>query len=136
MQFEVGDYRVSINITEPGVYILGEAGGTGKSFLYKLSKIAGEIGVASILSITYDSSKSTKDYIYTLAQAPQVIVIDRYDLFATREITDTLIELGSSKIVLVDVKRTLSLKANRFLKSAELKLERSEVIVNENTFDF
>lgn len=136
MQFEVGDYRVSINITEPGVYILGETGGTGKSFLYKLSKIAGEIGAASILSMTYDSSKSTKDYIYALTQAPQVIVIDRYDLFSTREITDTLIKLGSSKIVLIDVKRTLSLKANRFLKSAELKLERSEVIVNENTFDF
>ena len=96
---------VSIKIIlpdEPGIYNLGMRSGTGKTYLYKSLKQLSSFN-SNICAISYEDNSD--NIIEKLSNNQHtIIMLDRYDLYVTEEIKDTLDAIRKTKVVLVSCK--------------------------------
>lgn len=128
MQFKVGSVLVNIDLSN-GVYALDDDGATGKSYLYKLLLAYSRIN-QKVLALSYNADWGVNDYVKVLDRNKyQLVIMDRYDMYCSVEISRVLYSMEEEVIVLVDVKdwNKLSFCPNM----AEVDLEVGRINVSE-----
>ena len=58
--------------------------------------------------VTYVKDKKLQDEIIKLAINADIVFFDRFDLYATEELTSSLVELSKSKLIILDYKHKSS----------------------------
>lgn len=106
---EIKDVQVDIKVSGNGIYCLGFSGADGKTYLYRTLKAISEYKRESnsILALTYDSMW-TKQMITTKLKEHKwkYIILDRFDLYYSKEIITILKELQEDCVILIDLKNT------------------------------
>ena len=88
--------EISIKLSKPGLYELGQEGCTGKSYLCKLLT-----GIEDILVLSYDDRDFLMDKINKYK--PSIVIIDRFDMMVSERLLDSLSRLENT-YVLLDLK--------------------------------
>lgn len=128
MQFKVGSVLIDIDLSN-GVYALDDDGATGKSYLYKLLLAYSRIN-QKVLALSYNANWNVNNYVKVLNQNKyQLVILDRYDMYCSVEISKVLYAMEEDVVVLVDVKdwNKLSFCPNM----AEVDLEVGRINVSE-----
>ena len=97
--------RLKLNLNSSGIYRLDYKSAVGKTYLYKLLRSARTRDSNLCLCLTYDENLRTEDYIRLVTQTKcRIIILDRYDLFATGAVNVALVERASNTLILMDLK--------------------------------
>lgn len=94
MNIVVGDKIVCIELAA-GLYITDSVSGIGKTYLYKLIQAASALN-PRLLAITYNGRTHNNDVVLNLlcSSAFDFVVLDRYDMYKSREILEAAQHLG------------------------------------------
>lgn len=127
----VQDVEIKINITEPGVYCLGFDGATGKSYLYSMVEAYCKQSMSTdILAITYDSRINSAAITARLESFNgKIILLDRFDLYCTDDIIDSLVRKVNS-VVLLDLKSDIIWRKLP-VKFAKVHMQRNVIEVSK-----
>lgn len=118
VEYSLGEINIKINL-DNGVYIFGSGGGTGKTRLYELLKGLPKQYSVSIAS--YDDR--TNSVNYDIDWSSNVIMIDRFDLFISKEFCEHIKSALDDSIILCALKDYI--KFNEYgvkFKFADLEL--------------
>lgn len=113
MKFNVNDIELIIS-KEPGIYELGGASATGKSYLAELLKTAKILGIKTCV---IDELGREND----VDRDADLVFVDRYDYIKSKELFEKLISLNC--IVLVDCKHSCEL---------DIHAERARILLEED----
>lgn len=129
---EIKDVCVDIKVSGNGIYCLGFSGADGKTYLYKLLRAIAENKKESnnILAFTYDSMWTTEMIAIKLREHKwKYVMLDRFDLYYSKEIITILKDLQKDCVILLDLKNT---KVLRYIPNSLAKVkwtqEKVEVI--------
>lgn len=129
MTFDTG-IRVNIDISKNGVYVLGSESSSGKTYLAELCKSLNTTYDSMFNVVSYIAGADESIYKQLIDRKCRICIVDRYDMFASDELSEELRLLGEDHIVLVgckDICIARSLKAKR----AGIALTKDEVKVYE-----
>ena len=129
MTFDAG-VKVTIDICKNGVYVLGSDSSSGKTYLANICKSLSTIYDSVFSVVSYMSGVDESIYKQLINRKCRICIVDRYDMFASDELSQELRVLGEDHIVLVgckDIRIANSLKAKR----AGIALTKDEVKVYE-----
>ena len=101
-----GLININLEISTPGVYLLGDVGGSGKTFLANILSDLNDTG-EKVAVVTYKDGKVVVDGNLISAD---VIMYDRLDLYITSSLAKEIARFGEYKIVLVDLKNRVRYK--------------------------
>lgn len=106
VNIKLEEYEVVVDLPHAGMYTFWSVSASGKSYVAKLLKTANSLNVSNILCLTYDVCYDAESYVSKIKKKShhEIIYLDRFDLYATREIMDALVEVSNTTIVLMDLK--------------------------------
>lgn len=129
MKFNAG-VLLNVDICKNGVYVLGADSSSGKTYLANICKSLSTIYDSVFSVVSYMSGVDESIYKQLINRKCRICIVDRYDMFASDELSEELRLLGEDHIVLVvckDIRIARSLKAKR----AGITLTKDEVKVYE-----
>lgn len=119
---------LNINLTN-GVYWLGYESATGKTRMKCLMEVENEID-RKYLYISQDDNIDELELLKSKVEIYDIIFIDRFDMYYSKEFIDFLNLIYDSKIILLDVKDYYLLNMIKY-SDAMIQLTKDGVVVDE-----
>ena len=129
INIDLNDISLKLNL-ENGIYSFVPINGNGKTYLYHLLNSAAQFcDNLEILTVTY--SKFILSDLVSIIKSKKwdIILLDRFDLYYSKDINYCLDEIRNSSVILIDMKNQITLKE---IISDEVSISIGEDLIEVN----
>lgn len=100
-EFLLSNLRLVIKLPDVGLCVFAPNSGTGKTYLCTLLK---KMSLPEVATVTYDSNANIMNVMIEEAIKKDVIIFDRFDMYATDELLEKIVNLSTAKLIILDYK--------------------------------
>lgn len=103
ISISVQDLSIEIKL-DNGLYLFISESAAGKTYMGELIKLINSVKPEWSERLVFVSSKSEVDTNSIRLMENGILILDRYDLYQSKELTDLIVQASKTNIVLLDLK--------------------------------